>query len=218
MEAFSYSVSHDLRAPVRRIEGLCTMLGEDYEKQLDEAGRDLLSRITGSTVLMNTLIEDMLKLSRITRQSVTKAPCDISEMAGKICEDVRLTYPEKVVICNIEEGMRAEADSNLMQIALQNLIDNAFKYSYKAEHPEVTIGSEMKENKRVIFVRDNGVGFDMSRAGKLFTPFQRLHSDEEFKGSGIGLATVKRIIVKHGGSIHAESEPGKGTTFFFTFE
>ncbi len=241
LEAFSYSVSHDLRAPVRRIEGLCEMLSEDYEKVMDDAGRDLLSRITGSTVLMNTLIEDMLKLSRITRQSVSKAPCDISEMAKKICEDIKQNYPGKEVTCRIQEGIIVEADAHLMQIAMQNLIDNAFKYSSKVERPEVIVkcerqdgemrNGEMQDGKMqngkacgekrsdvamVISVRDNGVGFDMSQAGKLFTPFQRLHSDEEFKGTGIGLATVKRIIVKHGGTISVESEPGKGTVFSFT--
>ena len=217
------------------------MLSEDYEKVMDDAGRDLLSRITGSTVLMNTLIEDMLKLSRITRQSVSKAPCDISEMAKKICEDIKQNYPGKEVTCRIQEGIIVEADAHLMQIAMQNLIDNAFKYSSKVERPEVIVkcerqdgemrNGEMQDGKMqngkacgekrsdvamVISVRDNGVGFDMSQAGKLFTPFQRLHSDEEFKGTGIGLATVKRIIVKHGGTISVESEPGKGTVFSFT--
>jgi len=216
LEAFSYSVSHDLRAPVRRIEGLCEMLGEDYEKLLDDAGKDLLARITGSTVLMNTLIEDMLKLSRITRQLVTKAPCNISEMAKMICEDVRLNYPGKEVTCRIQDGIIVEADEHLMQIAMQNLIDNAFKYSSKVERPEVSLNGNMQDGKMVISVRDNGVGFEMSQAGKLFTPFQRLHSDEEFKGTGIGLATVKRIIVKHGGTISVESKPGKGTTFSYT--
>jgi len=241
LEAFSYSVSHDLRAPVRRIEGLCEMLSEDYENLLDDAGRDLLSRIAGSTALMNTLIDDMLKLSRITRQSVSKAPCDISEMAKNICKDVRQNYPGQEMTCMIQEGIIVEADAHLMQIALQNLIDNAFKYSSKVERPEVIVKCEMQDSemqdgepersgarrsqmqdgkiqngKMVISVRDNGVGFEMSQAGKLFTPFQRLHSDEEFKGTGIGLATVKRIIVKHGGTISVESEPGKGTTFSFT--
>jgi len=135
-----------------------------------------------------------------------------------ICEDLKQTYPGKVVTCRIEEEMVAEADPNLLQIALQNLIDNAWKYSSKTQNPEVTVGTEMQENRKVFFIRDNGIGFDMKQADKLFTPFQRLHSDDEFKGTGIGLATVKRIIVKHGGIIRAESEPGKGTAFFFTLD
>ncbi|HNW73201.1 MAG TPA: ATP-binding protein [Bacteroidales bacterium] len=218
LEAFSYSVSHDLRAPVRRIEGLCSMLGEDYSTLFDEQGKDLLKRITDSSLHMNQLIEDMLKLSRITRQTVSKSPCNLSEMAAQISEELKFAYTERDVVCKIEEGIIVDADPHLLQIALQNLLDNAWKYSSKVEHPEVTVGSEIRDNKRVIFIKDNGVGFDMSQAGKLFTPFQRLHSDEQFKGTGVGLATVKRIIVKHGGNITVQSEPGKGTTFSFIFE
>ncbi len=216
LEAFSYSVSHDLRAPVRRIESLCTFLGDDYESLLDDAGKDLLKHITESTVLMNRLIEDLLKLSRITRQTVTRAQCNLSEMAGKICEDLKLTYNENNFRYSIEDDIIVQADHRLLQIALQNLIDNAWKYSSKTKNPEITIGTEIKENIKFIFIRDNGVGFDMNLAGNLFTPFHRLHSEEHFKGTGIGLATVKRVIVKHGGTIAAQSEPGKGTTFSFT--
>ncbi|MCX6286635.1 MAG: ATP-binding protein [Bacteroidetes bacterium] len=216
LEAFSYSVSHDLRAPVRRIESLCMFLRDDYEILLDVTGKDLLKHITESTGLMNRLIEDLLTLSRITRQTVTRAPCHLSDMAAKICEDLKLTYPGKTYTCRIEENIIVQADFRLLHIALQNLIDNAWKYSSKVENPEIIIGSELTENRKFIFIRDNGVGFDMGQAGKLFTPFQRLHTDEHFKGSGIGLATVKRIIVKHGGTISAQSEPGKGTIFSFT--
>jgi len=217
LEAFSYSVSHDLRAPVRRIESLGKLLIEDYEKLLDEEGKDLLKRISESSALMNSLIEDMLKLSRITRQAVSKAPCNISEMAAKICGELKLSYPGREYSCSIEEGMEVFADSSLIRIALQNLLDNAFKYSSLTEHPEITIRSEEKENSKIMIIQDNGAGFDMSLAGKLFTPFQRMHTDEQFKGTGIGLATVKRIIVKHGGSIAVSSEPGKGTMFSLTF-
>ena len=218
LEAFSYSVSHDLRAPVRRIQGLSAMLKEDYETLLDAEGKDFLHRITDSSVLMNTLIEDMLQLSRITRQTVTKAPCNLSEMAVKICEDLRPVYTGLQFDCSIEEGIVINADSHLLKIALQNLLDNAFKYSSRTEHPEVLIRSEKKDNRTYLIIRDNGAGFDMSKAGKLFTPFQRMHTDEQFKGTGIGLATVKRIIVKHGGTITVSSEPGKGTAFSLTFE
>jgi len=218
LEAFSYSVSHDLRAPVRRIEGLSTMLKEDYEKLLDAEAKDLLNRITDSSVLMNNLIEDMLKLSRITRQTVTKAPCNFSEMAAKICEDLRLVYSGLEFRCSVEEGIIVNADSHLLKIALQNLLDNAFKYSSRTEHPEVLIRSEIKDNRTVVIIEDNGAGFDMSKAGKLFTPFQRMHTEEQFKGTGIGLATVKRIMVKHGGTIGVRSEPGQGTAFSLTFD
>ncbi len=215
LEAFSYSVSHDLRAPVRRIESLSAFLKDDYEALLDDEGKDLLAHITESTVLMNSLIEDLLTLSRITRQTVTKGSCNLSEMAFKICEDLALAYSEHPAKWSIEEDIIVQADFRLLQIALQNLIDNAWKYSSKAEKPEITIGSEIKELKRFIFIRDNGVGFEMSKAKNLFTPFHRLHSEDQFKGTGIGLATVKRIIVKHGGTIGVQSEPGKGTTFSF---
>jgi signal transduction histidine kinase len=218
LEAFSYSVSHDLRAPVRRIEGLSAMLKEDYGNLLDAEGKDFLNRITDSSALMNTLIEDMLQLSHITRQTVTKAPCNVSEMAAKICEDLRPVYPGLEFDCSIEEGIVINADSHLLKIALQNLLDNAFKYSSRTEHPEVLVRSEMKDNRTNLIIQDNGAGFDMSKAGKLFTPFQRMHTDEQFKGTGIGLATVKRIIVKHGGTISVSSEPGKGTSFSLTFE
>jgi len=217
LEAFSYSVSHDLRAPVRRIEALCIFLKDDYEALMDEAGKDLLKHITESTVLMNNLIEDLLKLSRITRQTVSKSPCNLSEMAVKICEDLKLTLPGHKVNCRIEENIIVQADHRLLQIALQNLIDNAWKYSSKNENAEIIIGTEIRNHKKIIFIRDNGVGFDMAKAKNLFTPFQRLHSDKHFKGTGIGLATVKRVIVKHGGTITVRSEPGKGATFGFSF-
>jgi len=216
LEAFSYSVSHDLRAPVRRIESLCSFLFEDYENLLDEKGRQLLKHIGDSTTLMNSLIEDLLKLSRITRQTVSRTECNISEMAAKICEDLKPVYPGKSFSIRIEDDLIVQADARLLKIALQNLIDNAWKYSSKTYNPEIFIRSEVKDHKKYIIISDNGVGFDMAMAGGLFTPFQRMHSDEHFKGTGIGLATVKRVIVKHGGTITAQSEPGKGTTFSFT--
>ena len=218
LEAFSYSVSHDLRVPVRCIEDLSGMLKDDYQNLLDDEGKNLIGRITYSSRLMNQLIEDILNLSKITRAMVTKTSCNISEMASNICEDLKLTYPVPEVKCKVEEGIKAEADEHLLHIVLQNLLDNAFKYSSRVEHPEIVIRSENRANKRIVMISDNGAGFDMNLAGKLFTPFQRMHSDEQFKGTGIGLATVKRIILKHGGSIAVQSEPGKGTTLSFTFE
>lgn len=218
LEAFSYSVSHDLRAPVRRIESLSVMLREDYEKLLDDDGRDLLERITSSSLVMNHLIEDMLKLSRITRATITRTSCNLSEMCSRICEELKQAYPGTGVVCNIEKGIIVDADERLLNIVLQNLLDNAFKYSSKTEKPELVIRSHTQNNKKYILIQDNGAGFDMASAGRLFTPFQRMHTDDQFKGTGIGLATVKRIIVKHGGTITAESVPGKGATFSITFE
>ncbi|MEI6883094.1 MAG: ATP-binding protein [Bacteroidota bacterium] len=216
LEAFSYSVSHDMRAPVRRIEALMRILREDYAQLFDNEGRDVINRITDNSVLMNTLIDDMLQLSRITRQQVTKASCNLSEIAVSICEDLQAVYPSKSFSYNIEHGILVNADPHLLRIAMQNLLDNAFKYSSQKEKPEVRIRSQEEDQRKVIHISDNGAGFDMSRAGKLFTPFFRLHSEDQFKGTGIGLATVKRIILKHGGSISVQSEPEIGTTFSIT--
>lgn len=215
LEAFSYSVSHDLRAPVRRIESLSRLLQEENDAALDASAKTILGHIERSTTLMNSLIEDMLKLSRITRQTVRSEPFSLSEMAEKICEDLKLTYPGLATVCRIEPNITVNADFQLLRIAMQNLLDNAWKYSSKSSKPEVTVGTVVHDGRKCIFVRDNGVGFDMSKAKDLFTPFQRFHSDDEFKGTGIGLATVKRIIVKHGGNIGVQSEPGQGTTFTF---
>ena len=218
LEAFSYSVSHDLRAPVRRIEGLCGLISEDYEKLLDEKGKDLLSRITTSSMMMNRLIEDMLKLSRITSTAVTRTYCNLSEMASRICDDLKINFTGFSATCTIERNIMVDADERMLHIVLQSLLDNAFKYSSHADKPEIRVYSEIKDNRKMVCIADSGIGFDMTRAGKLFTPFQRLHSDEQFKGNGIGLAMVKRIVSKHGGTISALSEPGKGTIFRFTME
>jgi len=215
LETFSYSVSHDLRAPVRRIEGLIQALNEDYTQHLDNAGKDFLARISESVANMRQLIEELLKLSRIARQELEKTDVNISGMAQDICNKLKIANPQRNVKVKIMEKMVFDGDARLVQIALQNLLDNAWKYTGRAENPMIEIGTVKKNGKTVIFVRDNGVGFDMGHYDKLFTPFQRLHSDDLFTGTGIGLATVKRIILKHGGAIWAESEPEKGTTFFF---
>ncbi|MEI7981783.1 MAG: two-component regulator propeller domain-containing protein, partial [Bacteroidota bacterium] len=217
LEAFSYSVSHDLKAPVRRIEGLILALIEDYSLQLDATAMDFLSKIGESVVSMNLLIDELLKLSRIARQELDKSEIDLGKMAEEICEKLRRTNPERHVNVIIQPGIVVMADARLTQIALQNLFDNAWKYTGKSDHPLIEFGKTSEEGKQLLFIRDNGAGFDMGQYGKLFTPFQRLHSDDQFSGTGIGLATVKRIILKHGGRISAESEPGKGATFFFTF-
>jgi signal transduction histidine kinase len=218
LEAFSYSVSHDLRAPVRRTEALARMLLEDYSSMLDEEGKNLLDKVSGSAKSMNELIENLLKLSRITRHSVAKTSCNLSLMAEKIFDDLKQSDPSRDVNCLIQEGIIVNADPHLMGIVMQNLLDNAWKYTGRTSGAEITVGWETDAGKTSVFVKDNGVGFEMSNAGRLFTPFQRLHSDEDFKGTGIGLATVKRILVKHGGSISVQSEPGKGTKFSFTLD
>jgi signal transduction histidine kinase/Tfp pilus assembly protein PilF len=218
LEAFAYSISHDLRAPVRRIEGLGKILMEDYSGLLDEEGKNIVRMLDDTSLTMNMLIEDLLKLSKITRTTVQRASCDVTLRAGDICNILKKQYAGQEVNCIIQEGMTVNADPQLLNIALQNLLENAFKYTSRSEAPEVIIRSETRDEKTIILISDNGAGFSMSQAGKLFIPFQRLHTEEEFKGTGIGLAIVKRIVTKHGGTIGAESEPGKGTTFFLSFE
>jgi signal transduction histidine kinase len=216
LEAFSYSVSHDLKAPVRRIEGLIQALIEDYEPQLDKNALDFLNKINESVVSMNILIEELLKLSRIARQEIEKTDVDLAIIAMEIGEKLRRTNPDRMVELKIQQHMIVKADARLVQIALQNLFENAWKYTGKLTKAKIEFGMTVKNEKETIFIRDNGVGFDMGQYGKLFTPFQRLHSEDQFIGTGLGLATVKRIIMKHGGWICAESEPGNGATFYFT--
>lgn len=219
LEAFSYSVSHDLKAPVRRIEGLIVALKEDYGEKLDGVAQDFLAKIVDSVSTMSLLIDELLKLSRIARQELERTEVNLSSMVGKIGEKLIASNPGRRVNFHVEPDLVVDCDARLMQIALQNLLDNAFKYTGNKEIGEIFSGSMKGEGDKVIlYIKDNGVGFDMNHYGKLFTPFQRLHSDDQFTGTGIGLATVRRIIQKHGGTIWAESQPGKGTTFFFTLK
>ena len=217
LEAFSYSVSHDLKAPVRRIEGLIQALVEDYSQALDENARDFLNKISESVTSMSVLIDELLKLSRIARQELEKSDINLTMIGSEICARLQKGTPDRQVKIIIQEGMVVEADSRLVQIALQNLFDNAWKYTGKEKEGSIEFGMTEKDGKQTIYIRDNGAGFDMRQYGKLFTPFQRLHSDDQFTGTGIGLATVNRIILKHAGWIGAESEPGKGAVFFFRF-
>ncbi|MBL7139212.1 MAG: hypothetical protein ISS17_10615 [Bacteroidales bacterium] len=216
LEAFTYSVSHDLRAPVRRIEGLVAALTEDYATQLDETGKDFLNKVADSSVEMGQLIEEFLKLARIARQEIDKTELNLSQLVTEITEELANADPGRKVSVKIEPDILVKGDSHLIRIALQNILNNAWKYTGKKEHPEVIFGCREKDGLKVFFIQDNGVGFDMNYYDKLFTPFLRLHSDDLFTGTGIGLATVKRIITKHGGKIWAQAEPEKGSTFFFT--
>lgn len=216
LEAFTYSVSHDLRAPVRRIEGLVEALNEEYASQLDETGRDFLNKVADSSIEMGQLIEEFLKLARIARQEIDKTDLDLSQLAVEITHELTATEPAREITLQIQPNIHAKGDSQLIRIALLNLLNNAWKYTGKTDQPEIVFGSREEEGEKVFFIRDNGVGFDMSHYDKLFTPFLRLHSDDQFSGTGIGLATVKRIILKHGGKIWATSEPGNGSTFYFT--
>jgi len=216
LEAFSYSVSHDLRAPLRSIDGFSHVLLEDYQGKLDAPGKNYLERIRKATQHMGNLIDDLLKLSRVTQSELHEETINLSKMIQKIAQTYKKSTPGRTVKTVIQEGIIIQGDPDLMQIALTNLIDNAWKFTGKQKHPCIEFGAILKDGENIFFIRDNGVGFDMAYVDKLFGAFQRLHTMDEFTGTGIGLATVKRIITRHGGKIWAEGKVGKGATFFFT--
>jgi signal transduction histidine kinase len=216
LESFSYSVSHDLRAPLRAIDGFASALEEDYADRLDDEGRDYLRRIRHGALRMADLIDDLLKLSRVSRSELTSQPVDLSGLAREILDRLAEAEPLRAVATAVQPGLGAQGDPGLLRAALENLLGNAWKYSSKQAQARIEFGAGEQAGETVYFVRDNGIGFDMAHAGKLFGPFQRLHHQNEFEGSGIGLATVRRIIQRHGGRIWAESMPGQGATFYFT--
>jgi PAS domain S-box-containing protein len=216
LEAFSYSVSHDLRAPLRTMRGFADFLAEDYSDALDEEGRDYLSRIIAGADKMNTLIDDMLSLSRVSRQEMNIQQVNLSDIAAHVIKELRRNDPDREVEILIEQGLSVSGDARLLDIALTNLLGNAWKYTAKAEHPRIEFGRGEHEGEPAYFIRDNGAGFDMKDADKLFKPFQRLHSDSEFAGTGVGLPIVERVIGRHGGKIWAESEVGRRAVFWFT--
>jgi light-regulated signal transduction histidine kinase (bacteriophytochrome) len=216
LEAFSYSVSHDLRAPLRSMGGFSSVLVEDYSEKLDEQGKKYLTYIQESSNLMGQLIDDLLKLSRVTRSEMNREQVNLSEIAQKVVDDLEKAEPDHKVKVTIAPNLTAYGDRNLVFLLLQNLVGNAWKFSGKNAEPRIEIGTAEHNGKLTYFVRDNGVGFDMQYADKLFKPFQRLHGTEEFAGTGIGLATVQRIIRRHDGEVWAESKVGEGATFYFT--
>lgn len=216
LEAFSYSVSHDLRAPLRSIDGFSQALLEDYADTLDDDGRDYLRRVRAATQRMGELIDDLLTLSRVTRREMRREPVDLSGLAQAIMEQLVKTDPTRVVDVTITPGLRAEGDAHLLRVALENLLGNAWKFTSKQPLALIEFTATTRAGRPVYVVRDNGVGFDMAYSGKLFGAFQRLHRSSEFPGTGIGLATVQRIIARHGGRVWAEAEVNKGATFHFT--
>ncbi|HEU4846632.1 MAG TPA: PAS domain S-box protein, partial [Rubrobacteraceae bacterium] len=216
LEAFSYSVSHDLRAPLRAIDGFSQILLEDYEDKLDEEGRLYLRRTKNASQRMGHLIDDLLNLSRMTRSEMRRESVDLSALVEGVVEDLRATSPEHEVDVVVEEGLVVNGDESLLRVALENLLGNAWKFTRDRARPRIEFGTLEHEDTPAYFVRDNGVGFDMAYADKLFGAFQRLHSTGEFEGTGIGLATVQRIIHRHGGRVWAEGNIGSGATFFFT--
>jgi PAS domain S-box-containing protein len=219
LESFAYSVSHDLRAPLRSIEGFGEMLLRDYAgRPLDDRGQDYLRRMSRAAVRMGRLIDDLLTLSRISRTAVSAAAVDLSELARQAMAALCASSPDRQPDVTIRPGLTARGDPGLLRVALENLLSNAWKYSGKRPSAHIEFGATDAPEGRVYFVRDNGVGFDMRHADSLFQPFHRLHSSGQFEGTGVGLATVQRIVRRHGGRIWAESEEGKGTTFYFTLE
>jgi signal transduction histidine kinase len=214
LEAFSYSVSHDLRAPLRTIDGFSLALEEDYADAVDATGRDYIRRVRTGVQRMGQLIDSLLQLSRITRAEITRGEVDLSGMAEMIAGNLRDENPESKVEFRIAPGLTATADPKLIQVALENLLGNAVKFSSKVEHPVVEFALDRERD--AWFVRDNGAGFDMFYSDKLFNAFNRLHGDKDFKGSGIGLATVARVVRRHHGRIWAESVVNHGATFWFT--
>jgi len=216
LEAFAYAVSHDLRAPLRSIDGFSNALLEDYLKKMDETGKNYLQRVRDAAQRMGFLIDDMLKLSKITRTEIEKELVDLSEMAESIAEAYRQSNPGRAFDLIIHRGITIKGDRHLMRIVMENLLDNAFKFTGRQEHPRIEFSRTIKDEEPVYYLRDNGVGFDMTYVNKLFGVFQRLHSSHEFTGTGVGLATVQRIINRHGGRVWAEGEVGKGATFYFT--
>jgi PAS domain S-box-containing protein len=218
LEAFSYSVSHDLRAPLRIMEGFSDALLDDYADKLDDQGRQYLRHIQDSSDLMAHLIDDLLKLSRVTRSDMNREWVDLSEMARKIASDLSHSEPQHSIRVEIAADLAVFGDRNLLRLVVENLLSNAWKFSSKVAEPRIEMGVVLHKGRQAYFIRDNGVGFDMQYYGNLFKPFQRLHKASDFAGTGIGLATVQRIIHRHGGVVWAESKVGEGATFYFTLE
>jgi PAS domain S-box-containing protein len=216
LESFSYSVSHDLRAPLRGIDGFSLALLEDYSDKLDENGRDYLHRVRAATQRMGILIDDLLSLSRVTRTEIRLEKTDLGLIARSVAVELQKTQPERRAEFQIEEGLEAFVDSHLIRITLENLLGNAWKFTSKRESACIEFGKTHCNGSVAYFVRDNGAGFDPAYADRLFGAFQRLHDKNDFPGTGVGLATVQRIIHRHGGRIWAESAVERGATFYFT--
>ncbi|KMQ50063.1 Sensory box histidine kinase [Chitinispirillum alkaliphilum] len=217
LESFSYSVSHDLKTPLQAIHGFATILVEDNQ-ELEPEAKEYLIRISQSAQRMKELIDDMLELSKITRKDLIKQHVNLSDLAREIVEQLAQGDHDRNVHVAIDEDLYAYADVTLAKVVLGNLLGNAWKFTSKREVSQIKFTSLVREGRRIFLVSDNGAGFDMKHMEKLFAPFRRLHSDQEFPGTGAGLAIVQRVIKRHGGEIWAESQVGKGTSFYFTFE
>jgi signal transduction histidine kinase len=218
LEAFSYSVSHDLRAPLRAIDGFSKAVLETQGARLDEKGSHYLQRVRAATQRMGQLIDDLLGLSRVSRREMVRESIDVSHVATQVAEELRVRDPERRVQVEVMPGLRAEGDLQLIRILIENLVGNAWKFTGRQPEARIVVDADTGGPVTVFRVRDNGAGFDMAYADKLFRAFQRLHTEAQFEGTGIGLATVHRVVTRHGGRIWAEGAPGHGATFHFTLE
>lgn len=216
LESFAYSVSHDLRAPLRSIDGFSKALLEDYGHALDDGGKEYLERVRAASQRMGELIDDLLNLSRVSRGELRPASVDLSDLARRLIDTMRAQQPDRSVDVKLQAGVRAFGDPNLIRVVMDNLLNNAWKYTSRAADARIEFGMTQKGGERIYHVRDNGAGYDPAYADKLFKPFQRLHRTDEFEGHGIGLATVLRVVSRHGGRVWSEGGIGKGATFYFT--
>ncbi len=215
-KAFTHAISHDLRAPLRTLCGFSQALNEDYAGQLDETAKQYLQRISSGALRMSELIDGLLKLSRINQADIDDEPVDFSNLCNELVDELREQYPERDISIDIQPGVTARGDKHLLRDAMVNLIGNAWKFTARTPQAEIAIGTQVKNDNTTFFIRDNGAGFDPEMADNLFTPFQRLHSNDDFPGTGIGLSTVQRIIHRHDGTLWATADTGKGATFYFT--
>ena len=218
LEAFSYSVSHDLRSPLRSIDGFSLALLEDYGEQLDETGQDYLTRVRAASQRMAQLIDDLLQLSKLTRKEMQREKVDLSALAKSVTEELQRNQPDRHTNFIIGENLTTIGDEKLLHVMLENLIGNSWKFTGRKDDPTIEFNSSHNNGKSVYYVKDNGAGFDMEYADKLFGAFQRLHTTNEFEGTGIGLANVQRIINRHGGRVWAEGTINQGATFYFTLQ
>ncbi len=216
LESFSYAVSHDLRSPLRSIHGFSEALKQSAAARLSPEESGWLSKVSDAAARMDRLTEDLLRLSRITRSQLKREPIDLALLAREVVRELRQGDPDRDAVFAISDSLETQADPVLMRVALVNLLGNAWKYTGRRTQALISFGKEQREDQVVFCIRDNGAGFDMAYASKLFTPFQRLHSVREFPGSGVGLACVARVIHKHGGRIWADAKTGEGAAFFFT--
>jgi signal transduction histidine kinase len=216
LSAFAYSVSHDLRAPLRAIDAFSQALLEDYGDVIDPHGQDYLRRVRTNAARMSQLIDDLLQLSRLTRAEMHYETIDLSGMARAIAADLQRNDSKRAVVFNVEPGVVARGDPRLVRVLLDNLLGNAWKYTSRHPTAQISFGRTTEDGEVVYYVRDDGAGFDLAYADKLFRPFQRLHTMEEFEGAGVGLATAQRVVRRHGGRIWADAAPEQGATFFFT--